>query len=270
MRQDKISGASEIESKAMKFVLKYAERKELFDRCLDMLKAYPSMGSLWNIANFAFLYGKEAEKKFEEMKDANKKLIRKASSIIEDGAIIATYSRSSTVLRIFEGCREKKIRIMCSESRPRYEGRKLAKELCNDFEIFFSTDVSLFSMIENADLILIGADAITENNVVNKIGTSVLASYAMQLDKPLYVATTSYKAFPYVFIKEEDRKEIWRNAPCSIKIRNFYFDATPVNKITYFITEKGVQREKPPFPEDISKEVDKISKILSRKYQRVR
>ena len=270
MRQDKISGAAEIEPMMMKLILKYVEREGLFDTSMKMLKAYPSMGSLWNIANFAFLYGKEAEKKFEEMKMASEKLIRKATSIIKDGTTVATYSRSSTVLKILKECKEKEIRIMCSEARPRYEGRKLARELYTDFEIFFSTDVSLLSMIENADIILIGADAITENNMVNKVGTSVLASYAMEMDKPLYVATTSYKAFPYVFIKEESKREIWENAPPNVKIKNFYFDATPISKISYFITENGLCREKPHFSETISEEAKEIAKILSREYQRVR
>jgi len=151
MKQDKISGAAEIETKAMDYISKYLGKKELFEKCFIMLSLYPSMASIWNIANFAFLYGKEAKEKFEEMKKANEKVVEHGKKVIRDGYTILTYSRSSTVAKILKACKSKDIKIICSESRPKYEGRKLAKELCNQFEVVLTTDAALFSFLDEAD-----------------------------------------------------------------------------------------------------------------------
>jgi len=54
-KQDKISGAAEIERKAISHIKRYVGKKELFGKCHSLLESYPSMASMWNIANFAFL-----------------------------------------------------------------------------------------------------------------------------------------------------------------------------------------------------------------------
>jgi len=270
MKQDKISGAAEIETKAMDYISKYLGKKELFEKCFIMLSLYPSMASIWNIANFAFLYGKEAKEKFEEMKKANEKVVEHGKKVIRDGYTILTYSRSSTVAKILKACKNKDIKIICSESRPKYEGRKLAKELCNQFEVVLTTDAALFSFLDEADVVITGADAILSDGIVNKVGTSALALYAKERKKPIYVASSSYKTFPFVFIKEEDGKEIWKNAPEEIKLRNFYFDLTPSRYISHFITEKGVSKTKPQFKYEVAEEIMKIRNLLADKFHLVR
>ncbi len=270
MKQDRISGAAEIEMKAIDYIGKYIGKKELFEKCLAMLSLYPSMASIWNIANFAFLYGEKAKEKFEEMKKVNEKVVEHGKKAIKDGYTVLTYSRSSTVAKILRACKGKNIKIICSESRPKYEGRKLAKELCNDFEVMLTTDAAIFSFLDEADIVITGADAILTDGILNKIGTSALAVYAKEKKKPFYVAASSYKTFPFVFIKEEDGKEIWKNAPEKIKLRNFYFDLTPSYYISHFITEKGVSETKPQFKYEVAEEIMKIRDLLADKFHLVR
>ena len=90
MRQNRISGAAEIEIKVIEYISKYIGKRELFEKCLTMLSLYPSMASIWNIANLAFLYGKRANEKFEEMKVANKKVVENGIKIIKDGYTVLT------------------------------------------------------------------------------------------------------------------------------------------------------------------------------------
>ena len=267
MRQDRVSGASEIEGKVFCHIRKFLDDNEkLFNACLSILKAYPSMSSIWQIANFSFLYKdrESMDEIFHKMKEANKRTIENGVDVIEEDSTILTYSRSSIVEGILKKCEDKKIKVICSESRPLYEGRKLAKEICKHVKVTLVADASIFHFIDKADFVLIGADAILEKGIVNKVGTSAIALYAKAMEKPVYVASSSYKTFPFVFIKEEKKEEIWKNAPHEINVKNFYFDFTPANLISYFISENGIKKEKPKFRQKIAKEILKIRKLLKR------
>lgn len=270
MKQDKISGAVEIEKKIINRIEKFLEDKKLFDECYSIISKYPSMGSIWNISNFAFLMGKNAVHEYRKLEDANKKVVDAGENFIKDGYTIVTYSRSSTVKNILKRCRNKKIKVVCSESRPKYEGRKLVKELCNHLEVTMVVDSGIFSFIEEADAVIVGADAILEKSFLNKTGTSAIAIYAKQIGVPFCVACSSYKSFPFAFIKEEKKEEIWRNPPENAKIKNFYFDKTPLEYISYFISEKGISRNTIKFNYELSDEIKKIKNILHSKYHFVK
>ena len=267
-RQDKISGAAEIERKAISHIKKYIGRKELFEKCYSMLSAYPSMASIWNIANFAFLGD---EKSMEKMAVANEKVVLNGTDAVKSNSVILTYSRSSTVSKILQGCKNKGVSVICSESRPKYEGRKLALELARKgIDVVLTTDAALGFMADEADMILIGADAILENRIVNKAGTAPLLTYANERNKKIYVAVSSYKAFPFVFVKKEDDREVWKDAPEGVEIKNFYFDVTDIENISYFITENDISKEKPGFSYKISDEIMEIKNMLESKYRMVK
>jgi len=270
MKQDRMSGAVEIERKVIRRIENFLEDEKLFNECYSIISKYPSMGSIWNIANFAFLMRRNAICEYRKMEEANKKVIEFGKNFIEDESLIITYSRSSIVKNILKECKNKKIKVICSESRPRYEGRKLVKELCNYVDLTMVVDSGIFSFIDKADVIIIGADAVLEKSIVNKVGTSAIAMYAKQIGVPFCVACSSYKSFPFAFIKEESKKEIWKNPPENVKIKNFYFDTTPLEYISYFIFERGVSKEPIKFNYELSDEIEKIKNILHSKYHFVK
>lgn len=237
MKQDKISGAVEIEKKVIDYIAKILKDKEKLEEAgYSILSLYSSMASIWNIINFAFLYGNEAIKEYNKMERANKKVVENGIKLLKNTKRILTYSRSSTVEKILKGIDAE---VICSESRPKYEGRILANNLKN---VVFVIDSAIFSFIEGVDLILVGTDAILRKGIVNKVGTFALAICAQYNKKPFYVASSTYKFFPFVLLKEENREEVWKNVPAGVKIKNFYFDFTPRSHISYFITEKGLRK----------------------------
>ena len=98
-----------------------------------------------------------------------------------------------------------------------------------------------------ADLVLVGADAITsEGNVINKIGTSTIALLAHEARKPFYVVAELLKFDPatvcgeYEQIEERSPDEVWKNAPEKLLIRNPAFDITRRDFIHGVICEEGV------------------------------
>ncbi len=265
MKQDRVSGAAELEDKIIDYLVQGGE-DDVFERCLSVLSAYPSMASMWNIANLAFSCGEGTGEEFDDIRKANETVVENGAGIIENNSTILTYSRSSTVMKILGACVDRDITVICSESRPKYEGRKLASELSErGVEVLLTTDAALASMVDEADMVLIGADAILEKGIVNKAGTCPLLTYANGKGKEIYIAASSYKAFPFVFIKEEDGKEVWKNAPEGVKIKNFYFDFTGIRHRSYFITEYGISKKRPFFARKLSNEILDIKSMLEAK-----
>jgi len=85
--------------------------------------------------------------------------------------------------------------------------------------------------MKEIDFVLVGSDAITsEGNVINKIGTSQVASAAWESRVPFYVVSTLLKFDPvtihgaYEAIEERNIDEIWSDPPEGLKIRNPAFD----------------------------------------------
>ena len=270
MQQDRVSGASEIEQKIIEFISPYLGTEELFEKCRELLSTYPSMASLWNIANFAFLHEEGAKRHFNEMIEAGKQVVYQGVHAVKKHVTVLTHSRSATLSKILLACADKGITVICSESRPGYEGRKLAGELSEGgIEVVITTDAELFSHVDEADMVMVGADAILTQCIVNKTGTSALALYAREKEREVYVVSSSYKAFPFVFLKEENGEEVWKEAPHRVTVVNRYFDVTPLSHITHFITENGISDAPPSFHFPVADEIQKIKKIISPSYMLV-
>ena len=114
-------------------------------------------------------------------------------------------------------------------------------------ETTFIVDSAARSFISKADLVIVGADAITsEGNVVNKIGTSTLALLAYEARKPFYVVSELLKFDPetlhgsYEGIEQRSPSEVWKEAPEKLIVRNPAFDVTPSRYIHGLICEEGI------------------------------
>ena len=98
---------------------------------------------------------------------------------IRDGMLVFTHCHSSTVTRMIAKAKAdgKDFSVICTETRPAYQGRITARELVGlGIQTMFIVDSAARSYMGDVDLVVVGADAITsEGNVVNKIGTSSIA-----------------------------------------------------------------------------------------------
>jgi len=169
---------------------------------------------------------------------------------IRDGMVIFTHCHSSTVTNILRKAKEdgKSFEVVCTETRPRFQGRITAKELLSfGIKTTFIVDSAARSFIRNADLVIVGADAITsEGNVINKIGTGTIALLAHEARKPFYVVSELLKFDPatvcgdYEEIEERSPSEVWKGAPEKLVIRNPAFDVTRRDFIHGVICEEGI------------------------------
>jgi ribose 1,5-bisphosphate isomerase len=111
----------------------------------------------------------------------------------------------------------------------------------------FIVDSATRFFMNQVDLVIVGADAITsEGNVINKIGTSMIALIAHEARTPFYVVSELLKFDPetmygdYEKIEERSPDEIWKRPPKNLLIKNPAFDVTRRDFIHGIICEEGI------------------------------
>src|SRR6185295_12929755 len=78
-----------------------------------------------------------------------------------------------------------------------YDGRPLAGSLAEaGVEIDYSNDMGLFAKLREADLVVLGADAVFPLYFLNKIGTHALAELAQVRNVPCFALCTASKFLP--------------------------------------------------------------------------
>ena len=169
---------------------------------------------------------------------------------IRDGMLILTHCHSSTVTRTIAKAKAdgKSFSVICTETRPAFQGRITAREMVElGVQTMFIVDSAARSYMGDVDLVVVGADAITsEGNVINKIGTSSIAVLANEARKPFYVVSELLKFDPetvygaYERIEQRNPSEVWKEAPEKLSVRNPAFDVTPSRYIHGSICEEGV------------------------------
>ena len=115
----------------------------------------------------------------------------------------------------------KTFEVVCTESRPVFQGRITAKEMLDaGIKTTMIVDSAVRHFMNEVDLVFVGADAITsEGNVINKIGTSMVALAAREARTPFYVVSELLKFDPvtihgdYEKIEERSPKEVWDAPP---------------------------------------------------------
>ncbi|MGD0405479.1 MAG: ribose 1,5-bisphosphate isomerase [Candidatus Bathyarchaeia archaeon] len=169
---------------------------------------------------------------------------------IRDGMLVFTHCHSSTVTRMIAKAKAdgKNFSVICTETRPAFQGRITAREMVElDIQTMFIVDSAARSYMGDVDLVVVGADAITsEGNVVNKIGTSSIAVLAHEARKPFYVVSELLKFDPETLqgecekIEQRSPSEVWKEAPQKLSVRNPAFDVTPHRYINGIICEEGI------------------------------
>ena len=170
-----------------------------------------------------------------------------AASLIQDGSVVLTHSRSSTVLAALIEARHnaKDFSVIATESRPMLEGRTLADALSKkDIRVTLIIDAAAALALDRVDIVLIGADRLTPANLVNKIGTRMIVLAARERGLPVYAICDTSKFISddyYGAAKahQDDAREVWPDAPEGVTIVNEYFEPTTLLGFTGIVSEHG-------------------------------
>lgn len=184
------------------------------------------------------------------MEEAEKSITSIGSKKIRSGMVVFTHCHSSTVSRILLEAKKRGMRfeVHNTETRPRMQGRKTAEELARaGIPVTHYVDSGARLALKKADIMMIGADAITsEGKVVNKIGSELFALAAQKMGVPVYSCANSWKFDPKtVFgfeeeIEERPPVEVWNKPPKGVKIDNHAFEIIAPELVSGVITELGV------------------------------
>jgi hypothetical protein len=138
---------------------------------------------------------RELDRRIVAARRATGVIARKVRVFLGPGRRVITVSRSSTVLAVLAALEPE--RVLCLESLPGGEGRRLAEELVGrGVPAELIPDAALDAAVGRVELGLCGADAVTGTAFVNKTGTRRLAEALRALGRPLYVAADRTKRIP--------------------------------------------------------------------------
>jgi translation initiation factor eIF-2B subunit delta len=261
IKTDTRSGAAELAAKGARLLLVALKQGSADDiRALSqaLLDAQPAMAPMVNLVNHLFhaiaslqdpqqiwMEGKMAIQGFlDGLIAAPDKIKGHALPLLQEKGVVMTHSYSSTVLQVLEHAQG--IEVICPESRPLAEGLRTAKALGEKgIQVRLVTDFAALSLVGECDLVIVGADAVTLDGVVNKIGTYGLALAAKNNGIPFYVLAGTEKFLPPPFsnalrIEKRDPKEITEETIPHGVVENVYFDFTPLDLITGVVTQEGV------------------------------
>jgi translation initiation factor eIF-2B subunit delta len=261
IRADNCSGAAPLAQKGAKLLLDALERgrgEEIRSLGKALVDAQPAMAPMANLVKHLFHAiesiqdpqtirekGRAAVQGFlEGLLTGPEKIKTYALALLQGKRRVMTLSYSSTVVGVLVLAQG--IEVICPESRPLCEGLQTAKELgAKGIRVKVVADFAALSLVKESDLVMVGADAITPEGIVNKIGTYGLALAAREKKIPFYVLAGKEKFLPPPFsktlrIEKRDPTEITREIIPHGRVENVYFDLTPLDLITGVITQQGV------------------------------
>lgn len=236
------------------------------DRVLCKAKCFSG-----NVEDLKTLVIQEAQRIADEDAEANRAIGKNGADLIHDGDTVLTHCNAGELATVEYGTalgviraawnQGKKIKVIATETRPLLQGARLtAYELKRDgIPVTLITD-NMVGYVMHKKLVnevIVGADRIVQDAVVNKIGTFTVAVIAKEHGVPFYVAapTSTFDlahSSADVIIEERSATEVTHIGSQQIAARdvgvlNPAFDITPLTYVSAIVCESRVY-DKNDFP----------------------
>jgi len=229
------------------------------DRILNKVKGFSG-----NVEETAAFVVAEAQRIADEDAAANRSIGKHGATLICDGDTVLTHCNAGALATVEYGTalgvlraaweKQKKIKVVATETRPLLQGARLTVyELKREgIPVTLITDnmVGYVMYKRLVNKVVVGADRIVQDAVINKIGTYSVAVLARHHGIPFYVAAPK-STFDFtrnsadVVIEERNPDEVThvgmqQIAPEGVKVLNPAFDVTPLEYVTAIICESGI------------------------------
>ncbi len=280
IRDDNTSGATEIAKNALRAItsdLVPLDNQNLnyffLKRARLLISTHPEMTILDSVLREFFLYLEHVteqvcvenleqiiysngERVLEAISRRERQTIENLSKYLENYHKILTLSWSSTIFKSLQKLKEDsaniKRTIIVAESRPLFEGRKLAIKLSKlGYQVDIIADAAIGHFIGKVEIGVSGADAVyVDGSIVNKIGTYFLSLCCRDFKPPIpFIVGTTTDKFSYPSLSEsftpvskkyppEELFENWEEN--KVIPQNEYFETVPERLISAMVTENGV------------------------------
>ncbi len=186
----------------------------------------------------------------EQWHDAQRKASEKMlTGLSFDRKNILLHSNSSALQSLFAELAKRKVfpTIWQTVSAPVNEGllqAKIMKRL--GFKVNLFHEVAISKFVKKLDFALFGADVVTDDFFMNKVGTYPISLMMKQENKPVFVLSENRKHRTgeelelMELLKETPKPTIEiTNDPNGFTVHNYYFDATPLSLIKQVFTESN-------------------------------
>jgi len=221
----------------------------------------------------------KAEEVVSDSLKAVAQIAKHGSGLITDGDKIMTHSYSSTVVAVLKealfkprdaGADQKEasfkhhdIEEIITRSGLGRTGERTAQELglCG-IPLTLIDDTAMGLYISTVNKVSVGADRVcADGKVINGIGTYQLALAAERASVPFHVLCETLKFDPRlrgdeVDLEEKEQSEVVEpgRLPPEVRVKNPYFDITPLELVTGIVTENGLLT-----PEEVTSYLEKQS-----------
>jgi translation initiation factor 2B subunit (eIF-2B alpha/beta/delta family) len=218
---------------------------QLSARALDVVES--GIGRLDSPADMRAHLALSCEAEAEDLRKSRAAVAAQAASMVtEREGWIATLSSSAAVRDAFLAAHKagRSPRALIGEGRPRFEGRTLAAALAAEgIPVWLVVDAALPLLLSQARMLWLGADAVTEQGVINKIGSFAAALAAREHSVPVYALAERRKFLPAntaaLRIVEMNPDEVWEAPAKGVRPRNVYFELVPMALLRGVIVEDG-------------------------------
>lgn len=248
LARDRSLGASEIAARAAETLAGADDAEGVVEACRRLVAAHPAMAPLVHLAADAIRAveddGVEALAGLAERHEARRQdLTGMAAGFVDPDADVVTYSRSGSVLAALRSVVGPDLSVTLSEARPGGEGLSVAEELADaGADVTLTTDAGLARHLEDADMLMVGADALAVDGFVNKVGTGMLCLAAKQADAGVLVVAATDKVWPASLGRAPsvDATGSWDvDVPEGVSVDLRLFEGVPLDRVTGVITEEG-------------------------------
>jgi methylthioribose-1-phosphate isomerase len=206
----------------------------------------------------------EAQKIADEDAKANHLIGKYGAELICDGDVILTHCNAGALATVEYGTalgvirtaweQSKRIKVFATETRPKLQGARLTTYELKREGIpvtLIADDVVGYAMYKRlVNKVIVGADRIVKDAIINKVGTFTIAVLAKEHSIPFYVAAPKStfdltRVSKDVTIEQRKPEEITyiggrRISPEGVDVLNPAFDITPLHYVTAIVCENGI------------------------------
>ncbi|KAG6441773.1 translation initiation factor eIF-2B subunit alpha [Manduca sexta] len=182
--------------------------------------------------------------------EARGKVAKQALTFISDGCKILTHSRSRVVLQaMLEAAKaNRRFQVFVTVSAPDNTGEIMHKQLVEaGIDATLILDSAVGYIMEQVDIVMLGAEGVTESGgIINKVGTYSIGISALELKKPVFVLTESFKFARIYPLNQQDVPKEFKYLSSTLKSgkdlskEHPLVDYTPPAYITLLFTDLGI------------------------------
>ncbi len=182
-----------------------------------------------------------------EVESSKDRAAERAATLIDDGDVLLTHENSSTVMATLEHALSsgKTFELYVTESRPRFIGRRTARQLAGreGVDVTLITDSASGHFLAECDRVMVGMNCVIDDTLYNRIGTYPIIAAADSEDVPVTAVGSSAKLIDSGFIFENEFRipsEVLLEPSEGFDVANPAYDATPRRLLETIVTDEQI------------------------------